>query len=179
METNNEKSSALYKGTISFTNMRGVDIGSLEGHRSAEYVLTDVAVHKSLYWCHYGLTEDARRINALMVVSVDYKGEELNTPEKLGEISVGLSGVVGFFRAPKTEYNLERLEQYTKDLQEQHPDKAWVHLNTRQFMAPAAQGLATRVPVFVHRNEQGEIDAIQMEFNRKADEELAEAVQNA
>jgi hypothetical protein len=46
-------------------------------------------------------------------------------------------------------------------------------------MAPASQGLATRVPVFVHRNEQGEIDAIQMEFNRKADEELAEAVENA
>lgn len=179
MGKNNEASKALYKGMISFTNMRGVDIGSLESHHGAEYVMTNVAVHKSHYWCYYGLSEDERRVNALMIVSVDYEGEELHAPEKLGEISVGLSGVVGYFRSPKTEYGLERLEQYVKDLQRQHPDKAWVHLNTRQFLAPASQGLVTRVPVFVHRNEQGEIDAIQMEFNRKADEELAEAVQNA
>lgn len=179
MAENNEMDSVLYKGTISFTNMSGVDIGSLESHANSAYALTHVAVHKSHYWCHYALTKDSQRVNALMVVSVDYEGEVLNTPEKLGEINVGLSGVVGYFRSPKTEYSSKQLEQYIKDLQKEHSGKAWVHLNTRQFMAPASQGLATRVPVFVHRNDQGEIDAIQMEFNRKADEELAEAVENA
>ena len=154
MAGNNEIDSVLYKGTISFTNMSGVDIGSLESHVNSAYALTHVAVHKSHYWCHYALTKDSQRVNALMVVSVD-------------------------FRSPKTEYSSKQLEQYIKDLQKEHSGKAWVHLNTRQFMAPASQGLATRVPVFVHRNEQGEIDAIQMEFNRKADEELAEAVENA
>ena len=95
MAGNNEIDSVLYKGTISFTNMSGVDIGSLESHVNSAYALTHVAVHKSHYWCHYALTKDSQRVNALMVVSVDYEGEVLNTPEKLGEINVGLSGVVG------------------------------------------------------------------------------------
>lgn len=179
MENENEVRSAIYAGAITFCNMNGVDACSLESHKDSFGVITKIPVRKGRYECYYDLTDDLKRINAIMIVSEDYPGEALSTPEKLGEITVGLSGVVGFFASPKKEYTGKQLERYMGELISQHTGKAWVHLNTKQFMAPSSQGIATRVPVFVHRDANGNVDALQMEFNRKADEELAEAVETA
>lgn len=179
MEEENEVRSAIYAGKITFCNMNGVDVCSLESHKDSFGVITKVSVRKGHYECYYDLTDDLKRVNAIMIVSEDYPGEALNTPEKLGEITVGLSGVVGFFASPKKEYTGKQLEKYMGELLSQHTGKAWVHLNTKQFMAPTSQGIATRVPVFIHRDADGNVDALQMEFNRKADEELAEAVETA
>lgn len=168
-----------YVGMMTFFNMDGVDVGSLESRKDSIGVLTKIPVHKGRYECYCALTDDAKHIEALMIVSDDYRGEVLKTPEKLGEVNVGLSGMVGFFSSPKREYTGKQLERYIGELLRDHSGKAWTQLNTRQFMAPSSQGIATAVPVFAHRNAQGEIDALQLEFNRKADEELAEAVETA
>lgn len=179
MENATKERSVTYVGVITFCNMDGVDIGSLESYQNSYGVITKVAVHKGRYECYYDLIEDLKHVNAIMIVSSDYQGEVLKTPEKLGDINVGLSGVVGFFSSPKKEYTGKQLEKYMGELISQHNGKAWVHLNSKQFMAPSSQGIATRVPVFVHRDADGNVDAFQMEFNRKADEEMAEAIETA
>ena len=179
MSENSDMRTVVYAGTITFMNKDGVDVCSLESHKDSFGVITKIPVHKGHYECYYDLTDDQKRVNAIMIVSEGYPGETLKTPEKLGEITVGLSGIVGFFASPKKEYTGKQLEKYMGELLSQHTGKAWVHLNTKQFMAPTSQGIATRVPVFVHRDADGNVDALQMEFNRKADEELAEAVETA
>lgn len=179
MSENNNMRTVMYAGTITFMNRDGVDVCSLESHADSYGTITKVKIREGKYECYYDLTEDVKRVNAIMIVSSDYGSEVLQTPEKLGEINVGLSGVVGFFSSPKKEYTGKQLEKYMGELLSQHNGKAWVHLNSKQFMAPSSQGIATRVPVFVHRDANGDVDAFQMEFNRKADEEMAEAIETA
>ena len=166
-------------GMMTFMNMDGVDIGSLEARSGMPGFIQKVDVARGRYYCHYALSEDGSRIAAIMIVSADYPGEVLEVPERFGSVTVSLSGVMGFFSSPKKEYSMKQLARYIADLERDHPSRAWVNLNSKQFLAPSSQGVATSVPVFVHRNADGKIDAIQLEFNRKEDELLIEATEKA
>lgn len=168
----------LYAGKISFMNQGGVDIGALEAHSSSLNFLRGIEVEKNLYHCHYALSNDGKRVNAIMVVSRDYEGDVLEADELYGSFSVGLSGVVGFFSSPKKEYTMKQMYEYSKQIDREHSGKSWYILNTKQFMVPSSQVPATDVNVYVHRNESKQIDAIQMEFNRKQNDIIMEAVNN-
>lgn len=160
--------SVTYAGTLSLSNADGVDIGSLEGRAGTTALLSGVQVEKGTYDCYYAAREDGKGIGALIIVSTRFEGEALEATEKIGEFTVGLSNVVGFFRSPKKEYTLNQLADYVKELEDGHgKNRVWVRLNSKQFMSPASQAAATFVPAYAHRNANGEIDAIQIEFNRK------------
>lgn len=169
----------IYAGRMSFKNMKGVDIGSLESHSQTIGFLQEIPVFKSIYDCYYAYSEDGRRIGSLMIVSEAYESEVLDANEPLGEFTVGLSGVVGFFSSPKTKYSMSQLGDYLRQLEESHGKSNWVELNTRQFMAPCSQAPATKVSVYAHRGRDGEIDAIQMEFNRKENDIISQAMKEA
>lgn len=157
----------LYLGKIGFSNACGVDIGSLEGRKGTTAVIAGVPVARGTYECYYAIREDGKAIGAMMIVHETYGGEVLETSEKIGEFTVGLSNVVGFFASPKTEYTLNQLADYVKKLETEHEGHIWHVLNSRQFMAPACQAAATFVSAYAHRNQDGYVDAIQIEFNRE------------
>ena len=169
----------LYAGKMSFLNMGGVDIGALEAHSGTLGFLRGVKVHKSIYHCHYALSDDQKRVDAMMVVSHDYAGEVLIANEPIGSFYVGLSGIVGFFSSPKKEYTMNQLGEYLAQLEKEHSGRNWYSLNSRQFMAPCSQGPATKVNVYAHRDEYGDIDALQIEFNRKEGELLSQGMEAA
>lgn len=163
-----------YAGMITFMNQDGVDVGPLEARKNTFGFIQKIDVVRGRYHCHYALSDDERRINALMIVSEEYDSEILETNEKIGSITVGLSGVVGYFASPKKEYSMYGIESYLADLEREYGDfeRRWVNLNGKQFMAPCSQAVGTSISVFVHRNADGKIDALQMEFNRKETELL-------
>ena len=168
----------LYAGKLSLNNMNGVDIGPLEGHPNTIGFINALAVKKGYYDCHYALSEGGKTVGALMIVHQDYAQEALEANEQIGLFNTGLSGVVGFFRSPKRVYTMDLLADYCKDLEDSHSGAAWVVLNTKQFICPSSQAPATSVSVFAHRDESGQIDALQMEFNRKENELLAKGAEN-
>lgn len=161
-----KESPVIYAGRMSFGNAGGVDVGPLEAHSKTLGFLRGIEVRKGFYDCYFAY-DDLGHIGAMMIVNVDYDGEVLTAPEKIGEFNVGLSGVVGFFSSPKTEYTMKQLAEYLKQLEKDHPTKAWYVLNSRQFLAPCSQGPATFVGAYAHRDKSGKIDAIQIEFNRE------------
>ena len=163
-----------YAGKISFLR-RGIDIGPLEAHSESLNFIREMEIEKNVYNCHYAISDDGQRIDAMMVVSNSYESDVLEAKELFGSFSVGLSGVVGFFSSPKKDYTMYQLGEYLKQLDRSHYGRAWYELNTKQFIAPCSQGPATNVNVYVHRNTKGEIDAIQIEFNRKETELMMEA----
>lgn len=166
-----------YAGMMTFMNQNGVDVGPLEARSGMPGFIQQVDVVKGRYYCHYAVSEDGLRIDALMLVSDQYPGEVLETPEKIGSVTVSLSGVVGFFSSPKKEYSMKQLGTYICDLEREHSGRCWVNLNSKQFMSPSSQGVGTSVPVFVHRNADGKVDAFQMEFNRKETDLLIEGME--
>ena len=163
----------LYAGKMSFLNLGGVDIGALESHSGSIGFLRGIKVHRSIYHCHYALSEDLKRVDAMMVVSHDYEGDTLIANEPIGSFYVGLSGIVGFFSSPKKEYTMKQLGEYLAQLDKEHTGRAWHVLNSKQFMAPCSQGPATKVIVYAHRDRYGDVDALQIEFNRKEGELLS------
>ena len=168
---NKVETPVLYAGRMSFCNAGGVDVGALEAHSKTFGFLRGIKVKKGMYDCHYAIGDNGR-IGAMMIVHVDYESEMLVAEEKIGEFNVGLSGVVGFFSSPKTEYTMNQLGEYLKQLEKDHPMKTWHVLNSRQFMAPCYQAPSTFVGVYAHRNKSGEIDALQIEFNRQENDLL-------
>ena len=157
-----------FVGYMSLMNAGGLDVGSLEGRDGTPSLLSGIAVMKSAYECYYAIREDGRGVGAMMLVSTSYGRDTLEATEKIGEFTVGLSNIVGFFSSPKKEYTLKQLAEYVGQLEKEHAGLGlWTSLNSRQFLAPASQPAATFVSVYAHRNGFGEIDAIQMEFNRK------------
>lgn len=173
-----EEYSVLYAGKISFRNQDGVDVGALEAHSSSYGFIRSIPVEKTMYDCHYALSEDGKRVNALMVVSQHYEKEVLEANEFYGSFNVGLSGVVGFFSSPKKEYTALQMGEYLRQLEKGHSGRGWYTLNSKQFLSPSSQAPATSVSVYVHRNKNKEVDAIQMEFNRKENDKIRRASEN-
>jgi len=169
----------IYAGKMSFSNMGGVDIGPLEAHSRSIGFLRGIEVKKGLYYCHYAIAENSQSIGALMIVHQDYEGEVLIASEKIGTFNVGLSGVVGFFSSPKKEYTAKQMGDYFRQLEKEHQGRLWYELNSKQFISPCPQAPATSVPVFVHRDQRGQIDAIQLEFNRRESALLAKGANAA
>lgn len=157
-------------GLLSFRNDGGVDVGGLESSNDAVGAIKGIKVRKTLYEAYYSVREDGLGIGALIVASEDFRGETLTASEKLGEIIVPLSGIVGFFCSPKKAYTAKQMDKYLKELEHDYHASGtfWKVLNSRQFICPSGQPIGSVVPVFCHRNKQGQIDAIQMEFSRKA-----------
>ena len=171
--------SVLYAGKMSLNNMGGVDVGALEAHSGTIGFLRGISVKKGFYHCHYAIAENNRTIGALMLVHQDYEGDALIADEKIGAFNVGLSGIVGFFSSPKREYTMKQMGEYFRQLEREHTGLAWVVLNSKQFISPSAQAPATAVSVFAHRDRDGQIDALQMEFNRQENDLLVKGVDAA
>lgn len=169
----------LCAGMMTLMGQQGVDVGPLEARKGTFGFIENVNVKKGKYYCHYALSEDAQRVEALIIVSETYEPETLEANEKLGDVTVALSGVAGFFASPKKEYSMQQMGEYLAELEKEHEGKDWVNLNSKQFFAPTSQGMSTRIPVYAHRDEKGEIDAIQMEFNRSETELLAKGLEVA
>ena len=167
-----------YVGRISFNGMAGVDVGTLEGHASTCGLVSGIGVKKGYYDCFYAMSEDGMSIGALIVVNEEYEGDSLTAPEKIGEFAVGLSGIVGFFASPKTEYTLRQLGNYIGQIERRKGGRVWYELNTSQFLCPSSQAPATTVEVRAHRTD-GTIDALQIEFNRAQNDVLAKGVEEA
>lgn len=173
---NEQETFLLYAGKISLNNMGGVDVGALEAHSGTIGFLRGIAVKKGFYNCHYAIAENGRTIGALILVHQDYEGDSLVAEEKLGAFNVGLSGIVGFFSSPKKEYSMKQMGDYFRQLERDHSGLAWVVLNSKQFISPSSQAPATAVKVFAHRDAMGQIDALQIEFNRKESDLLVQGV---
>lgn len=157
----------IYRGKMSFNSTPKIDIGSLEAKKSTIGHVLGLDVKPGYYDCFYALHEDRKRVGALMVAHESYPGESLVTNEKIGEILVGLSGVVGFFCSPKTEYSFKQLGRYIDDLKKRHTDEnVWAELNSRQFVAKSSQTPGSAIDVWGHRGEDGKIDALRLEFRR-------------
>lgn len=175
-----QKISVTQRGEISFVNNPLIDICSLESTADSLWCLLGIKIKQGRYDCYDALSEDGKRIGAIMLVHVGYPNkenptaeerEELVTPEKVGDFCVGMSGVVGFFRHPKTQYSKKALDGYLDDLKRFHnPAVPWSEVNSRQFIAPSGQLPGSVVTVWAHRSEDdGEYDALKLEFGRKDD----------
>ena len=172
-----EEYPVLYAGKISFLH-HGVDVGALEAHSTSLNFIRSIDIEHAMYNAHYALSEDGKRIGAMMIVSENYYGDVLEANELYGSFSVGLSGVVGFYSSPKKDYTMKQLGVYLKEIERDHKGNAWTIINSKHFLAPSSQTAATNVNVYVHRNGSGTIDALQMEFNRKESQLILEAANN-
>lgn len=157
----------VYQGKMSFNSTPKIDIGSIEAKKTTLGHILGLDIKRGYYDCFHAFHEDGKRIGALMIAHEDYPDESLVTNDKIGEILVGLSGVVGFFCSPKTEYTFKRLGHYIDDLKSRHPDaNVWSELNSRQFVAPSSQTPGSVIDVWGHKDGKGQIDALRLEFRR-------------
>ena len=157
----------VYDGRISLNSTPKIDVCSLEARTTTMGHILGLPVKRGYYDCYHAIHEDGKRVGAIMVAHIDYPGDELVTNEKIGEILVGLSGIVGFFCSPKTEYSLNRLKEYIGDLKRFHPlNEPWAERNSRQFVSPSSQAPGSAIDVWGHRDGNGEIDALRIEFRR-------------
>lgn len=177
MPERNELVPVTCKGRMSFISNPKVDICSLEARTTTYGHILGLDIKRGYYDCYSAIHEDGKHMGALMLVHETYPGEELVTDEKIGEITVGISGIVGFFRNPKTEYSFKQLGQYIDDLNRFHvPTIPWAEVNSRQFISPSAQTPGSAVDVWGHRDGDGKIDALRIEFRRVEEKDLANAV---
>ena len=165
-----------YAGKLKLTEGL-VDVGSLESTKRTLGFVQGLKVKPGVYACYVGRDGNGRN-GALIIVSESFEGESLEATESFGEAPVGLTGMVGFFRAPKKEYTANQLDAYIKELMADSR-KGQTVINSKQFMAASGMSPAVKAPIFVHRDVNGEVDAVQIEFRQALNEIMAKAVEVA